>query len=41
MSGEYDSSSHDGDYIVEISRRRLSQLTFVGEGAFGSVYKGR
>jgi hypothetical protein len=35
-----DNNSDDGDNIVQISRRRLSQLTFVGEGNFGAVFKG-
>jgi hypothetical protein len=41
MSGDNDSSSDDdGVNIVEISRRRLSNLKSVGEGTFGAVYKG-
>jgi hypothetical protein len=39
MSG--DDSSCDEDKIIKISRKRLSGLTFVGEGAFGAVYKGK
>jgi hypothetical protein len=34
------SSDEDGNPVVKISRRRLSELMFVGAGAFGAVFKG-